>query len=286
MPEGPEVRHSHDVLQQFIGMRVRTACPVGGRYASSAPPGHDAWWGDTVWWRSNDVRLLAIEVKGKLMWWRLGEPGADPAACWHLLCTYGMTGGWMTGQSTHPAFMFVLERTDGDPGLVELTFDDVRHFGTLKFTRGMHELERKLASLGPDMLVAPPDELGFAQRILRRPCVTLAEALMDQRTVCGIGNYVKAESLWLARLSPHRIVSDLTTDEIVCLRGAVVTVLAQSYALKGATIKSYADPDGNVGEATSRFACYGRRIDPDGLSIVSEETRDGRNTWWCPERQR
>ena len=192
----------------------------------------------------------------------------------------------MTGQSTHPAFMFVLERTDGDPGLVELTFDDVRHFGTLKFTRGMHELERKLASLGPDMLVAPPDELGFAQRILRRPCVTLAEALMDQRTVCGIGNYVKAESLWLARLSPHRIVSDLTTDEIVCLRGAVVTVLAQSYALKGATIKSYADPDGNVGEATSRFACYGRRIDPDGLSIVSEETRDGRNTWWCPERQR
>lgn len=282
MPEGPELLHSRDMLQQFVGLHITASYVAGGRYTTAPPVGHAEWADDPA---TREAVLLAVEVKGKFMWWRLGPRDAEPAACWHMLCTYGMSGGWTTLEATHPAFVFMLGDAEKTVR-VRLTFDDARHFGTLKFVRGTRELERKLASLGPDMLADPPDELGFTLRVLRRPRVTLAEALMDQHTVSGIGNYVKAESLWLARLSPHRIVSSLTVEEFVRLRAAIIDVLTQSYGLKGATIRSYADPDGNVGAATSRFACYGRRVDLDGLTIVPEETMDGRTTWWCPERQR
>lgn len=276
MPEGPELRHSRDALQQFVGLRVDDARTAGGRYATTSPAGFVEW----VRTSDPDARLLDIDVKGKFMWWRLGRLHDAPADRWHLFCTYGMTGGWTTLEPAHPAFVFELE------GGVRLSFDDVRHFGTLKFTRGQTALDHKLASLGPDMLAAPPGPEEFAQRILRRPRATLAEVLMDQRTVCGVGNYGKAESLWHARLSPHRQVHTLTVQEIVDLHEAVVTVLSESYALGGATIESYRDPEGKVGAATARFACYARQHDPQGCVVIPETTLDGRTTWWCPERQR
>jgi len=276
MPEGPELRHSRDALQQFVGLRVQDARTAGGRYVTTPPVGFAEW----TWASDPDARLLEVDVKGKFMWWRLGRLHDAPADRWHLFCTYGMTGGWTTLEPTHPAFVFELE------GGVRLSFDDVRHFGTLKFVEGQAALDRKLASLGPDMLAAPPGPEEFALRILRRPRATLAEALMDQGTISGVGNYVKAESLWHARLSPHRVVHRLRTHEIVALHEAIIAVLRESYALGGATIESYRDPEGKVGSATSRFMCYARKHDPDGLAVVAEETLDGRTTWWCPERQK
>lgn len=265
------------MLQQFLGLRVLSAAPVGGRYAGSAPPGYWSW----IEHESPSMpSLLAVEVKGKFMWWQLGQHDAAHADRWFLFCAYGMTGGWTTLEAAHPAFTFELEEG------TRLAFDDIRHFGTLKFVKGQAALDKKLTSLGPDMLSAPVGPEEFALRILRRPKATLAEVLMDQSTVSGIGNYVKAESLWRARLSPHRPVHTLAVDEVVALHESVVSVLQESYALNGATIRSYRDPEGNAGSATARFQCYGRRQDPDGLTVVAEPTHDGRTTWWCPERQR
>lgn len=245
------------------------------------PVGYREWCLDPG---AHDARIHAIDVKGKLMWWRLGPEGDPSSRCWYMLCTYGMTGGWTTqslADVAHPAFVVSFDPRDDET----LTFDDQRHFGTIKFVQGDAELARKLATLGPDMLVAPPDALGFAERLLRKPTRTLAESLMDQSTVSGIGNYIKAESLWLARLSPHRTVLSLTGAEVIALHDSIVHVMHISYAHGGATIVTYRDPDGNTGSATHRFACYGRSTDADGSPVVSEETLDGRTTWWSPARQ-
>ena len=46
----------------------------------------------------------------------------------------------------------------------------------MKFVKGREQLNRKLATLGPDMLNGPPDEAGFRSALLKKPTRTFSEA--------------------------------------------------------------------------------------------------------------
>jgi len=63
--------------------------------------------------------------------------------------------------------------------------------------------------LGPDLLGPDWDEEEALRRLLADPERPVAEAILDQRNLAGIGNLYKAESLFLARLSPWRRVGDV-----------------------------------------------------------------------------
>ncbi len=68
-----------------------------------------------------------------------------------------------------------------------------------------------LGGLGPDLL-APEFDAGEAVRRLRDPArsgLAIAEALLDQRALAGIGNVYKNEVLWIERVSPFAPVANL-----------------------------------------------------------------------------
>lgn len=70
-------------------------------------------------------------------------------------------------------------------------------------------IERRLSDIGPDLL-APDYEPGEALANLRRhPELTIAEAIMRQSIVAGIGNVYKSEILFLEKVSPFRNVAEL-----------------------------------------------------------------------------
>ena len=125
----------------------------------------------------------------------------------------------------------------------------------------------------------------FVNSLRRKDKKTIVEALMDQSVVSGVGNYVKAEALYLAKISPHRAVSSITNAELCDLNSAVRSVLVNSFESGGATLQSYQDFYGEVGDATQRFAVYGRKSDPEGRAIIKEQTKDGRTTHWVPAVQ-
>ncbi len=86
------------------------------------------------------------------------------------------------------------------------------------FEQRAEQRHPSLAALGPDLL-NPHADLGEAVRRLRDPAragVAIAEAILDQRALAGIGNEVKNEVLWQASLSPWRPVGDL--DQAALLR--------------------------------------------------------------------
>ena len=67
-----------------------------------------------------------------------------------------------------------------------------------------------LGGLGPDLL-APDFDADEAMRRLRDPAraaIAIAEALVDQRALAGIGNVYKSEVLWIERVSPFTPVAD------------------------------------------------------------------------------
>lgn len=286
MPEGPEVRRSADYLGKLlVGKQLRSVGvnrnhggSTGGRYANKDPEGLLELCG--VLKETSGLRIHAVECKGKFMYWSVGDG-------WWVWCTYGMSGQWSTQKpDKHTALTLWVDDGNGQ-GLLALNFRDPRHFGTVKFINDPDDVltKKKLASLGPDMLKNPPNDLEFQLRLSRRALKTVAEVLMDQSVISGVGNYVKAEALYLAEISPHRLVSSLTPNEKKQLREQIVNVMGASYNSGGATIRTYVNPDGSKGGAQRRFAVYGNQTDPMGNPVVKEETKDGRTTHWVPAVQ-
>jgi endonuclease VIII len=75
--------------------------------------------------------------------------------------------------------------------------------------------QRPVRRLGPDLL-AEETEVADVVRRLRGfdQAQLVAEALLDQRLVAGMGNMWLAEALWHARVSPWRRLRDVTDSEL------------------------------------------------------------------------
>ncbi len=293
MPEGPEVRRSADTLSQLlVGKRIVNAFPgKKGRYADNPPDGYTEFLGDLR--GRGSAEILEVNCKGKFMWWKLAFPMNHTGPrreqdFWYMWCTYGMSGQWTADETPYTAFgvEYAEANSPADVQPPSLYFNDTRHFGTLKFVNSDKDHAKKLASLGPDMLNDPPTWQVFMDRLLKKPQKTLAEVLMDQSVISGVGNYVKAEALYLSELSPHRTVDSLKMAEMERLRNQIMNVMKASLNTGGATFSTYRNPDGSKGRAQSRFVVYGNKTDPLGNPVVREDTLDGRTTHWVPAIQR
>jgi endonuclease-8 len=130
-------------------------------------------------------------------------------------------------------------------------------------------LGRGRLDLGPDILADPPDLETMAANLRRAPAREIGDALLDQRLVAGIGNLWRAESLWLARVSPWRAVGDVEDDELHAVLGHAAMLMNRS--LRG----------GRGRRAVYRRA---RRACPRcGTPIRSRgQGENNRTAYWCP----
>ena len=229
--------------------------------------------------------ISEIGTKGKFMWWKLIVD--DDPLPWYMHCTYGMSGGWFKTSTKHTAFV-VTYSDSGSPLLRDthnVFFNDPRHFGTIKFVHGDRAHVAKLATLGPCIFGPEFTPEIFTKNVLRKHTRTIAEALMDQHAVAGIGNYIKSECLHRAGISPWRRVTDITSDEYASLHGHVVDVATESYRSQGATISTYRTVDGAKGTTQFDFKVYSKKTCPKGHDVRKEETPEGRTSHWCSSCQ-
>jgi endonuclease-8 len=72
-----------------------------------------------------------------------------------------------------------------------------------------------LGSLGPDLCQPSPDLDECVRRMMSyTPTETsIAEVLLDQRVMCGVGNVYRCELLWATEIHPWARVGDLSHDE-------------------------------------------------------------------------
>jgi formamidopyrimidine-DNA glycosylase len=215
--------------------------------------------------------ITDVKVHGKFIY-LVGKPH-------YIGFTLGMTGNFSPEQSKYARLRFTFANT-GD-----VFFVDIRNFGTVKqFTQ--KELEHKLDYLGIDPLQNTIDFRDMATLLTLHGHLTLAEFLMDQRLIAGIGNYLKAEILWHACLSPHRLASSLNSDDVSNLTSAINKVPRVSFENQGASIRNYVTPTQAKGKFSELFEVYQHKIDRHGNTVVKETTRDNRSTFWAPAWQR
>jgi len=236
------------------------------------------------------LNVKNVKSKGKFMWFVFEKPNnPTKESNIYLMNGFGMEGIWSFEKPIHPIIKFIFE------GGKEAWFGDSRHFGSLIFTDKRTELVQKILKLAPDAL---KDEVNLdGIKKYKKPIV---KVLMDQNAVVsGIGNYLVAEILYMAKISPHQIASKMSDNQIKNIKHAIeyLTKICYQDNHTGYMIgldkeqkkikKKIYHPNIKLKEKTFQFKVYGikKGLNPDGFKVKKEEIIKGRMTHWVLEVQ-
>ena len=292
MPEGVEILLSAELIRPLVKNQIPIFIDVGdkSRYRNSKLEGLEEFkrslmpFEDGTYPSAEDItaaaiRIVDVKTKGKFMYWIFSNG-------WYLLNTFGMSGQWSPIAGKHPCLTITYHAEVWTSSSQRITFNDPRHFGTIKFTNNKQELLDKLNELGWDPL---QDSYSSYQEWLKSTITSskkpIGQLLMDQSLFAGVGNYIRAEALYLSRLSPWRTGESLSKQNIDFLCKSIVMVMEESYKYQGATIQTYKTAYGEEGKYSSCFKVYGQKTDPLGNPVVKEDTPEGRTIHWCPTLQ-
>jgi endonuclease-8 len=199
MPEGDTIFRTARTLERALGGRVvtrfETVLPALGRVDEDAPIA-----GRTITGvRSIGKHLLIVFSGGLVLRTHMRMSGA-----WHI---YRVGERWRRSKT---AARIVI----GTDVWVGVAFNvPVAEFVTEE------RLQRHavLGALGPDLLAPVFDEAEARRRLRAAESLQVADALLDQRVMAGIGNVFKSEILFVCRVDPFRTAASLSADEVAAL---------------------------------------------------------------------
>jgi len=181
----------------------------------------------------------------------------------------------------------VIVRTDAG---VIVTYNDTRRFGAMDLwpTEDL-DAHPHLAGLGPEPMgnAFHADALGAALAGRQSP---IKAALLDQRTVAGLGNIYVCEALHRSGIHPTRISASISKPRVASLAGEIVATLGEAIAAGGSSLRDYRQADGELGYFQHTFRVYDR----EGAACVLDSctgtirriVQSGRSTFYCPRCQR
>jgi endonuclease-8 len=141
-----------------------------------------------------------------------------------------------------------------------------------------------VAALGPDVLAGDFDARAAAARAAEHGGRLVADVLLDQRIVAGIGNIYKSESLFAAGVDPRARVAQLTPAALEAIYAAAHERMTASVAGRPGVTPQIA-----AGRNAAPHAVYSRTGQPCprcGTAIACYQLGDPpRWTWSCPRCQ-
>jgi formamidopyrimidine-DNA glycosylase len=221
--------------------------------------------------------IESVERKGKYLALHLDSDDA-------LLVHFSMGGALVLKdsgehQADHTPFVFAFE--DG------WFMHAVRwQLGSIKVydTDYLHQSNGPLGRLGPDAWDDVADAQSL-QEILTGSGAGIKSRLMNQETICGIGNAWSDEILFEARLHPKTKTSSLADDDFGEIYHATRDVFGRAIEAGG---EGFTDLYGNEGTAHEDFAVHNREGEdcPDGCGGQVETINiSGRRGYYCPKCQ-
>jgi formamidopyrimidine-DNA glycosylase len=217
-------------------------------------------------------RITGLNRRGKYLLFSLS--GGET-----LVMHLKMTGSLLL-HSDDDRFTRAVIHLDGGTGLY---FRDPRKFGAMWLTDDESTVADKL---GPE-----PLEDGFNPEVLarrlRNRAAPVKAILVDQSVIAGIGNMYADEALFEAKIHPLRPGGSLSRDEIGRLYRAIRRVLRSAIGHKGASVRNYYRPGGELGTAHFEFRVahgLGKNC-PDCGTPIQRITVRNRGTYFCPKCQ-
>ena len=232
----------------------------------------------------------SVERRAKYLLIRL-----DGDSTW--MCHLGMTGRWtLLGADSSetddgPHDWVVVHLDDGSRAV----FSDHRRFGFMDhFETPEQGRNRFLAKLGPEPTPDHLTPMDMAES-LRGRRTPMKAALLDQRTVAGLGNIYVCEILFRSGISPRRSASSVAgksgvTKRVERVTAATHDVIVEAIDAGGSSISDFVNVEGDLGYFSHSFQVYGREGEPclsEGCdSTIRRIVQSGRSSFYCPDCQR
>lgn len=180
----------------------------------------------------------------------------------------------------------VIETDDG----WQVRFNDARRFGLMLLVADEKLAAHKLfRNLGPEPLDDAFDGAGLAARLEGRR-TPIKAALLDQKTLVGVGNIYACEALFLSGISPRRSAHTVKGERADRLMASIKQVLLRSIDDGGSTLRDHVQPGGELGYFQTRFNVYDREgaicATHDCGRAVRRLVQAGRSTFYCAGCQR
>ena len=279
MPELPEVETvRRGLVPRLVGHRIvrliqrrrDLRVPLPGKFAR----------------RVEGRTVQAIDRRAKYLLIRLDD-GQTLIA--HLGMSGRMTLHDAASAAEHPFQRHdhvVLETDEG----WQVRFNDARRFGLMLLAPSNTVQRHKLfKGLGPEPLDDTFDGPALARRLEGRR-TPIKAALLDQKTLVGIGNIYACEALFLAGISPRRSAHTVQGERADRLVAALKQVLLRSIDDGGSTLRDHVRPGGELGYFQTRFKVYDREgaVCPTRScgKTVRRLVQSGRSTFYCANCQR
>lgn len=272
MPEGPEVLVVADVIKNGIG-KVFTAAEVvenvpGKLHRFSNTPIQNFELLQQPWKLSN------VRAKGKLI--VLEIEVLEIGLSIYAFSTLGMSGSWKWGgrKDKHARLTF---HPESGP---DLTFEDVRCYGSFRIVTSKSEALQIENRIGWDLLQAPMPNWSSVQSHRKFKNKQIGEILLDQSVFSGIGNIYKAEILYELGIHPEIVVQDLDSKLWEAINTTAHKILQQAYKLGGSSVVDFV-ADGKEGSAQETHKIYMKSLCPAGHPVKKLEQAT-RTTHFCP----
>ena len=280
MPELPEVETvMRGLALRLEGRRIRHAALSRGDLRRVIPSGLAA--------RLTGATVIGFRRRGKYILMRLS--GGDS-----VLIHLGMSGRMairlqsanISDQEKHEHL--IMETDEGwRIGLI-----DPRRFGLLDLMpTASEDVHPLLHDMGPE-----PLGTGFTAAILSAAVegrrTPIKAALLDQRTVAGLGNIYVSEALFRAGISPRRLASSIPGLRAGRLVPAIKATLNEAIAAGGSSLRDYVQPDGELGYFQHAWKVYGRAglpcercPGPPACLGIKRIVQAGRSSFFCSRTQ-
>ena len=217
MPEGPEIRIAADKIKRAI--RPRPTTEVFFAFDHLKPFESDL----------SGCRVTEVETRGKAMLTHF-DNGLS------VYTHNQLYGKWMVRKAydfpkTNRQLRFAIHNLKKSALLYSAS--------DIQILSSQSEIENHpfLSKLGPDVLSKglKPKDLQVLLRDKKHHRRRLSALYLDQHFLAGIGNYLRSEILFVARLNPQLRPMDCTDDQLFALADASILIAYQSYRYKGVT---------------------------------------------------
>jgi len=225
MPEIIEIKNYTDFIKKNIfNKNLLDIKIIGGRYKKHGP------------FTNYDnikillpLKILDVSSKGKFMYITLENEI-------YLGITLGLSGGWFFKKNNSEKIIHGLESNKYDKDIVNkyiesslkhinveficssgiLYFYDQLSFGSIAVFDSKLKIDKKLSTIGVDIIDETTTFKIFKEQIIKNKNLDkeIGNVIVNQKIISGIGNYLRADILWMSKISPFKKVKDISDDEL------------------------------------------------------------------------
>jgi endonuclease-8 len=213
MPEGPTIRNTADLLRDTLLGQEITA------FHSPLKKAAAEGWAEKIVGQS----VRSVRAHGKNLF-------IDLQNDWSIYTHMLMWGAWHVYAQGEPwrkearKARMVLETASHCAVLFSAPVCQLIHASQLA--------AHPTSALGPDLLAdtfGPAESAEIRRRLRAQGDASIGEAIMNQTVMAGIGNILKSEILFAARINPERLASSLTDDEFARLIATSQDMMRRAY---------------------------------------------------------